>query len=111
MGIPQGLDVGPNQGDALRLHGLRQGSRCWRKRVLAALEILGVVVSDADNALFIGTVEVKKVYILLFVDDGSIMCEEQELINFVLNSLKKEFEIVSGKLETFVGMQINQKKM
>ena len=66
----------------------------------------GFKASEADNALFIGYIDDCIVYLMLFVDDGLIVCKNVSVIKNIIKSMSDRFKITVIEPEVFVGMQI-----
>ena len=48
----------------------------------------------------------ENVYLVLYVDDGLIMCKSEHVIKIVLDYMKNSFCITVNKPGIFIGMQI-----
>ncbi|UYV82101.1 LIG1, partial [Cordylochernes scorpioides] len=64
--------------------------------------------SDADPCIFIGTHNDSNVILALYVDDGIILSKDKEAIAIIMDELEHAFEITSGSVNFFVGLQIEQ---
>lgn len=111
MRVPKCVDVKNEQIPVMcklvkAMYGLKQAPRCWNNEFKTFLKRFNFVESTADKCIFIGKVNNKKVYLILFVDDGLIAAKDQNTLQNVLDSLKQFFEITIAKGETFVGLQI-----
>ncbi|UYV62719.1 hypothetical protein LAZ67_2001718, partial [Cordylochernes scorpioides] len=90
------------------LYGLRQSSRNWNKKFTNFLYSHDFKTSDADPCIFIGTHNDSNVILALYVDDGIILSKDKEAIAIIMDELEHAFDITSGSVNFFVGLQIEQ---
>ncbi|UYV68298.1 hypothetical protein LAZ67_5003753 [Cordylochernes scorpioides] len=90
------------------LYGLKQSSRNWNKKFTNFLNSHNFKTSDADPCIFIGTHNDSNVILALYVDDGIILSKDKEAIAIIMDELEHAFEITSGSVNFFVGLQIEQ---
>ncbi|UYV72852.1 hypothetical protein LAZ67_10000994, partial [Cordylochernes scorpioides] len=90
------------------LYGLKQSSRNWNKKFINFLYSHNFKTSDADPCIFIGTHNDSNVILALYVDDGIILSKDKEAIAIIMDELEHAFEITSGSVNFFVGLQIEQ---
>ncbi|UYV64215.1 ATP13A3 [Cordylochernes scorpioides] len=90
------------------LYGLRQSSRNWNKKFTNFLYSHNFKTSDADPCIFIGTHNDSNVILALYVDDGIILSKDKEAIAIIMDELEHAFDITSGSVNFFVGLQIEQ---
>ena len=57
--------------------------------------------------MFVGKINNVIVYIVLFFDDGIVMCKFIGVIHIVLKLIKVKFEVTVCEPKTFVGLQID----
>ena len=109
MRIPDGLEVN-DKNAVLKLnkaiYGLKQSGRCWNRKFDDFLKNLGFLQSSADKCVYIATIDNKKIYLALYVDDGLILAPDTNVLNKITDSLKLEFHITTSDLKYFVGMEI-----
>jgi len=109
MRIPDGLEVN-DKNAVLKLnkaiYGLKQSGRCWNRKFEDFLKNLGFLQSNADKCVYIATIDNKKIYLALYVDDGLILAPDTNVLNKITDSLKLEFHITTSDLKYFVGMEI-----
>lgn len=67
----------------------------------------GFKQSSADLCVFIYVTDTTTIYLTLYVDDGLICGNDDDLIQRLLKSLHKEFEITHRDAEFFAGLQIS----
>lgn len=88
------------------LYGLKQASRQWNKRIVQFLKNFGFKQSWVDSCVFTYEIDNDITYLLLYVDDGLLCGNNDEIINKLLHELHIEFEITYRDAEFFVGLQI-----
>ena len=114
MEVPEGLAVDGKKNVCLlkkALYGLKQEPRCWYETFSNFVHELGFKECIVDNSLYIGKIKVFYMYIILFVDDGLVLSSSLNVLNFVINSLKKRFEItIYTEPSTFLGVQISRNR-
>lgn len=90
------------------LYGLKQASRCWNKKFSSFLKTFKLVQSESDSCVFINSEKSSKIILAIYIDDGLVAAANKEDIELLLNYLKKEFEITSGPLDCFLGLEIKR---
>ena len=93
------------------LYGLKQAPRCWNERFRKFLQKFSLRETESDKCIFRGSVNGSEVFLALFVDDGLIAAESSQVLESVIKSLEKEFEITIGNGEIFVGIQIERDRV
>lgn len=92
------------------IYGLKQSGRCWNEKLTEVLKNLGFEASAAEPCLFVATVNGKKVYLIVYVDDLFLGCEGDEVITGIHEELKKCFDIESlGDVKCFLGLEAQRK--
>ncbi|GFT80250.1 retrovirus-related Pol polyprotein from transposon TNT 1-94 [Trichonephila clavipes] len=66
--------------------------------------VSGLKQSNCDPCLFFN--DEKSMYLIVYVDDGSIAADEEQTVNLFLKKLESEFSVVIGEANYFLGMQI-----
>ncbi|CAK9821231.1 Retrovirus-related Pol polyprotein from transposon TNT 1-94 [Anthophora plagiata] len=61
-----------------------------------------------DQCVFVGVVNSSKVYLVLYVDDGLIVSENESAIKRVLNYLESNFKITVDHADEFLGFEIKR---
>lgn len=112
MEAPEGIDVEPSQVCKLNksLYGLKQSSRCWNKKFTSFLTTYGFKPCPSDNCVFVGYFNNVKVLLIIYVDDGLLLSKDKEILNVILQDLRKNFEIKILNFNSFVGMEVNKTK-
>jgi hypothetical protein len=112
MQQPEGYEQGgPNVVCRLKrsLYGLRQAPRAWHTRLKEELGHLGFEPSEADAALFTGTVDGEQVLLLVWVDDILIAGPGVERISKVKAQLAALFDVRDlGEATYFLGKELGR---
>ena len=93
------------------LYGLKQSPRGWNEKFVGFLRKFNFKNIESDKCVFVGVVQNYKVYLLLYVDDGLVICKNQDTIDCVLNYLKSNFQITTDEASEFVGMEIKRDRL
>lgn len=90
------------------LYGLKQASRCWNLKFTQFLKRFNLTVSSADSCVFIGSVFGRKIVLAIYIDDGLIAAQDEKDINSLLNELSEQFQFKSGKLDSYLGLEVSE---
>lgn len=91
------------------LYGLKQAPRAWNYRFASFAKKIGFTQSVSDPSLFIYCKGTQLAYLLLYVDDIGLTASSKELLQSIIASLHKEFEMSdSGELHYFLGISIKR---
>lgn len=92
------------------LYGLKQSARVWNTTVKAVLLKLGFQQSESDSCLFMKRLASGKwIYLLIYVDDMIVVCEDSEQITHLEKELQREFDISTlGNVSQFLGMKVRK---
>jgi hypothetical protein len=86
------------------IYGLVQAARQWWKKFKEVLDTLNYIPSRADPWLFIKKENDKRAYLIIYVDDGGMICETRKDVKELIDKLSKHFVVKDlGNMETFVG--------
>jgi hypothetical protein len=89
------------------LYGLKQAPRAWFTRFTAYLRTLGFVASRSDTSLFILRRGDHLAYLLLYVDDIILTASSAAVLDFVIQSLNREFAMTDlDALHHFLGINV-----
>lgn len=84
-----------NPGDVWKLKrslcGLKQSPRFWNKRFLEFMTLTGLQTCQYDRSLFFD--QDRRLFVLVYVDDGLIIGKNIDEIDQILTKLKDEFEM------------------
>ncbi|CAK9821232.1 Retrovirus-related Pol polyprotein from transposon TNT 1-94 [Anthophora plagiata] len=90
------------------LYGLKQSPKCWNEKFTKFLKEFNLVNIASDQCVFVGVVNSSKVYLVLYVDDGLIVSENESAIKRVLNYLESNFKITVDHADEFLGFEIKR---
>uniref|UniRef100_A0A8D9B1F5 Copia protein n=1 Tax=Cacopsylla melanoneura TaxID=428564 RepID=A0A8D9B1F5_9HEMI len=91
------------------LYGLKQSPRCWNKRFNDFMVTSGFERSKNDYCLYSRFEEGLTFYVILYVDDLILCCNDLNKIQNMKNRLCKEFKMTDfGKLKFFLGIEIER---
>lgn len=90
------------------LYGLKQSPNCWNKRFDEFLRNYELNKSPADNCIYTGRKNNKKIYLALYVDDGLVMSTLIKVLDKFLEELQNKFEIKVNEPRYFVGIEIER---
>ncbi|GKB89852.1 ribonuclease H-like domain-containing protein [Tanacetum coccineum] len=87
------------------LYGLKQAPRAWFQRFAGYATRAGFSPSRCDSSLFIYTQGSQVAYLLIYVDDIILTASSQVLLQQIVDSLHKEFDMTDlGALNYFLGI-------
>jgi len=116
MKQPEGFQQGENLVCRLRksIYGLKQASRNWNATFTDFLKKFALRNLLSDTCVFIndgfelGNPSKPILIICLYVDDGLVATSSKELLEKCIIHLESKFEITSGDLDNFVGIQVER---
>ena len=115
MNISEGIKLPPNVNRdeyvcklSKSFYGLKQASRVWNLTFSNFLKKYNFVKFEADSSIFKSNYKNHIIYLILFVDDGLILCKNVKILNELINILKSNFEIKVSDPSIFVGVQIKR---
>ena len=92
------------------LYGLKQAGFEWEKNVIACLIAAGYTQSEVDPRTFSRWKGMRYVIMCLHVDDFFVLGSDKGMLDFLYQSLLKEYgdvTIKEGDILAYLGMQIN----
>ena len=90
------------------IYGLKQASRTWNQKFHQYLVARDYCQSDADPCVYYWTDSGMNIYLCLYVDDGLIASDSEELMNEHMAELERNFEIRWGEAKCYVGLHIER---
>lgn len=91
------------------IYGLKQASQMWYERFNAFMISIGFQKCSSDQCLYIRIDGDIKCYVLLYVDDLLIVCENIQTIKMIKQSMSIEFEMTDvGEMDTFLGIHVKR---
>lgn len=107
---PEGFIIPGRENEVCRLfkciYGLKQASRAWAQHFTDFIKQQGLTQSKADPCLFFNINGTVKTALIVWVDDGIIVSNQQREIENFKAALREKFQIRSYPLERFVGITI-----
>ena len=115
MEQPQGFIIAGQEGKVCRLrkalYGLKQASRAWNKQFHAVLTGLGFTRTFADAGIYVyhrregdGSL-----FVILYVDDITILGASLEAVKRLKAELSKRYEITDlGEISSYLGIRITR---
>lgn len=96
------------------IYGLKQSANVWNEAFTTYLQAMGFICQNVDQCLYKAQVKggvdsETTVFIMIYVDDVIICCQNQETINDVIQKIKDKFEINNlGNISHFLGMKVTR---
>jgi hypothetical protein len=89
------------------LYRLKQSPRAWKKKLDAFLKSIEFVRSDADFCVYVTQVEDVKFFIVVYVDDVILVCNNKDKLLQVKEEFSRKFQMKDlGGLHFFFGMEV-----
>ncbi len=80
----------------------------WNRKITGILKNCDFVTSSADPCLFIKRSDGKLIFILIYVDDVTIVHNKEEEFVKIMKELMKNFKLTNlGEISHFLGIQIH----
>jgi len=91
------------------LYGLKQFPRAWNQKLDVFSKSIQFVKSDADFNVYIAQVGDVKFFIVVYVDDLILVCDNKDKLLQVKEELSRKFEMKDlGDLHVFLGMEMEK---
>lgn len=91
------------------LYGLKQAPRAWYSRLNSKLQELGFMPLKADTSLCIYNHQGNTIFMLVYVDDITMVSSIEKLANEVFRQLQADFAVKDlGDLHYFLGIEVNK---
>ncbi len=91
------------------LYGLKQSPRAWNQKLDAFLKSIEFMKSEADHSVYVAQVGDVKFFIVVYVDDFILVCNDQNKILQIKEELSQKFEMKDLKeLHFFLGMEVER---
>jgi len=88
---------------------LKQSPRAWNKKLDVFLKNIEFVRSDADFSVYIAQVGDVKFFIVVYVDDLILVCDNKDKLLQVKEELSQKFKMKDlGDLHFFLGMEVER---
>lgn len=93
------------------LYGLRQSPRAWNRRFNRLMLQCGLRRSEYDPCVYWTNHDDHGLLIVaLYVDDGLIIAQSNDFLQDILDRLRRDFQITSGEVGTYVGIEITRNR-
>jgi hypothetical protein len=91
------------------LYGLKQSPRAWNQKLDAFLKSIQFMKNEADLSLYVAQVRDVKFFIVVYVDDLILVCNDQNKLLQMKEELSQKFEMKDlGELHFFLGMEVER---
>jgi hypothetical protein len=91
------------------LYGLKQSLRAWNQKLHAFLKNIEFMKSEADPSVYVARVGDVKFFIVVYVDDLILVCNDQNKLLQIKEKLNQKFEMKNlGELHFFLGMKVKR---
>jgi hypothetical protein len=91
------------------IYGLKQAPRAWYARLSSTLADLGFIPSKGDTSLFFHRDQRVMMFVLVYVDDISVVSSSPEATTALLQNLEKEFALKDlGDLHYFLRIEVTK---
>jgi hypothetical protein len=93
------------------LYGLKQSPRAWNQKLDAFLKSIEFMKSEADPSVYVAQVGDVKFFIVVYVDDLILVCNDQNKLLQIKEELRQKFEMkYLGELHFFLGMEVERNR-
>lgn len=91
------------------LYGLKQSARCWNEKLHSTLLKLGFRRGQADPCIYNKQEGELFIFILLYVDDMLVACQDINMTRKTIDQISKVFKITNlGPISTYLGVQVER---
>jgi len=93
------------------LYGLKWSPTAWNQKLDAFLKSIEVMKSEADPSVYVAQVGDVKFFIMVYVDDLILVCNDQNKLLQIKEELSQKFEMKDlGELHFFLGMEVQRNR-
>jgi hypothetical protein len=91
------------------LYGLKQSQWAWNQKLDAFLKNIEFMKSEANPSVYVAQVGDVKFFIVVYVDDLILVCNDQNKLLQIKEELNQNFEMKDlGELHFFLGMEVER---
>ncbi len=110
MEQPQGF-VQKGGEHLVSLYGLKQSPRAWNQKLDAFIKSIEFMKSETDPSVYVAQVGDVKFFIVVYVDDLILVCNDQNKLLQIKEELNQKFEMKDlGELHFFLGMEVERNR-
>jgi len=93
------------------LYGLKQFPRAWNQKLNAFFKSIEVMKNEVDPSVYVAQVGDVKFFIVVYVDDFILVCNNQNKLLQIKEELSQKFEMKDlGELHFFLGMEVERNR-
>ncbi len=93
------------------LYGLKQSPRAWNQKLDTFFKSVKFMKSEADPNVYVTQVGDVKFFIVVYVDDLILVCNDQNKLLHIKEELSQKFEMKDlGELHFFFGMEVERNR-
>ncbi len=91
------------------LHGLKQSSRAWNQKLDAFFKSIEFMKNGADPSVYVAQVGDVKFFIVVYVNDLILVCNNPNKLLQIKEELSQKFEMKDlGELHFFLVMEVER---
>lgn len=91
------------------LYGLKQSARMWNIKIDGVLKRMGFRQAESDPCLYIRKQGGKSAFVLIYVDDMLVVCQEEREYKYIMKTLGDQFDLTElGDVKHYLGIQIER---
>jgi len=115
MGQPQGFVHQGGEHLVCKLHkslyGLKQSPRAWNQKLNVFIKSIEFMKSEANPSVYVAQVGDVKFFIVVYVDDLILVCNDQNKLLQIKEELSQKFEMKNlVELHFFLGMEVERNR-
>jgi hypothetical protein len=93
------------------LYGLKQSPKAWNQKLDVFLKSIEFMKSEADPSVYVTQVGDVKFFIVVYVDDLILVCNDQNKLLQIKEELSQKFEMKDlGELHFFLRMEVERNR-
>jgi hypothetical protein len=93
------------------LYGLKQSPRAWNQKLDTFFKSVEFMKSEANPSVYVTQVGDVKFFIVVYVDDLILVCNDQNKLLHIKELLSQKFEMKNlGELHFFLGMEVERNR-
>jgi hypothetical protein len=93
------------------LYGLKQSPRAWNQKLDVFIKSIEFMKSEADPNVYVAQLRDVKFFIVVYVDDLILVCNDQNKLLQIKKELNQKFEMKDlEELHFFLGMEVERNR-